>query len=104
MEIQVNLSDIIEGMDAQSDEMSSYLNLKTGKIVMISEHEFSMAQFEEEAEELSEWEQEAVKTARGILESDDYVELPSKWDIHEYRLMERFCQDQSEANLLSRPI
>lgn len=29
---------------------------------------------------------------REALESDDYVELPSQFDIHEWSIMERFCR------------
>lgn len=97
----------MDGMDSQSDEMSSYLSKKTGKIVMISEHEFSTAESEESLEDLSDWEREAVETARAILESNEYIALPSKWDIHEYRLMERFClsrEDEQISEMLYRAI
>ncbi len=32
-----------------------------------------------------------IEKARVVLDSDDYVELPTKFDIHEYRIMEEFC-------------
>jgi hypothetical protein len=36
------------------------------------------------------WQREAVTEARCILESDDWLELPSKFDIHEWEIMDQF--------------
>jgi len=38
--LRVKLSDLIEGMDFQSDEQSSFLNLTTGDVVSITDEEF----------------------------------------------------------------
>jgi pimeloyl-ACP methyl ester carboxylesterase len=43
--------------------------------------------------ERQDWEQEVFEQAKEVLWSDDYLELPSKFDIHEYKIMERFCLD-----------
>ena len=37
--LRVKLSDLIEGMDLQSDERSSFLNLTTGEVVAITDEE-----------------------------------------------------------------
>ncbi len=99
MSIQIKLSDIVEGMECQSEETSSYLNTKTGEIVTVYENEFGTAAFEEDTEELLEGEQKSVGTAREISYSDDYTALPSQWDIHEYRIMERFCLSRDDEGI-----
>ena len=43
------------------------------------------------SDELSEWRDEIVQDAKKVLSSDDYLEIPSQFDIHEYEIMERFC-------------
>jgi len=92
MDIRVKLSDIIIGMECQSDDSSSYLNKNTGEIVMISDEELQAAEDGDSLEKYPEWQQEIIKIAQDILESyENYVALPSKFDIHEYRIMERFC-------------
>ena len=89
---QVKLSDIIEGMESQSDESSFYLNKKTGEIIAILDEEFRAAEDDDPIETFPEWQQPSIKIAQEILESaGDYVALPSKFDIHEYSIMERFC-------------
>ena len=44
MSIRVKLCDIIEGMESQSDESSSYLNKNTGEVVLIGYEEMSAAE------------------------------------------------------------
>jgi hypothetical protein len=87
----VKLDAIIEGMESQSDEIISYLNKKTSEVIIISDEEFSAAEFEEPMEDFPEWQQEQIKIAKEILETDDYIALPDKYEIDEYHIMERFC-------------
>jgi hypothetical protein len=35
--------------------------------------------------------------ARGVLASEDYIPLPSKFEIHEWSIMERFAQSLTNA-------
>ena len=37
------------------------------------------------------WQHDALRIAKDILATDDYLAIPSRFDIHEYRIMERFC-------------
>ncbi len=34
-----------------------------------------------------------MQTAQHVLESDQFLELPSKYDIHEYGIIEAFCEE-----------
>jgi hypothetical protein len=88
----VKLDDIIEGMECQSDESQSYLDKRTGTVVSISDEEIQAAEDNEPIEDFPEWQQDLIKIANNILaETGDYIGLPSKFDIHEYSIMERFC-------------
>jgi hypothetical protein len=44
--LRVKLSDLIEGMDFQSDERSSFLNLTTEEVVSITDEELRVAEEE----------------------------------------------------------
>jgi len=98
----VELDKIIEGIELQSDETVSYLNKKTGEVVTITDQEFSAAEDNEPIEHFPEWEHENIKTAKEILETDDYISLPSKFDIHEYNIMERFCLSITDEEIRDR--
>ena len=92
MAIRVKLDDIIEGLECQSDERLSYLDKRTGTVVLISDEEIQAAEDNEPIEDFPEWQHNQVKIAKEILaETGDYIGLPSKFDIHEYSIMERFC-------------
>ena len=91
MDIRVKLDDIVQELDLQFDEMSSYLNSKTGDIVSISFEELRAAENEEPAEKFPTWQQENIRIANEILEEDYFISLPTKFDLNEYEIMERFC-------------
>ena len=104
MTIRVKLSDITGGMESQSDENSSYLDKETGEIVLISDDEIQAIEDNDSLEDFPDWEQENLSIAREIInETDRYLELPTKFDINEYEIMERFClslEDPQMSELL----
>ncbi|MBA7522809.1 hypothetical protein ES705_14929 [subsurface metagenome] len=104
MAIRVKLDDIIDGMECQSDESSSFLNKKTGEVVLISDYEMQAAEDDELLEDIPDWEQDQVRIAREILAATgQYISLPSKFDIDDYSIMERFCMsldNQKISNIL----
>jgi len=92
MEVPVKLSDIIEGLESQSDESASFLNKKTGEVVLMTDYAMRAAEENEPFEDVPDWEKELVSIAREILaDTGDYIQLPTKYDIDEYSIMENFC-------------
>ena len=91
----VKLKDIIDAMDMQMEEYRSYLNKETGVILSVSTEELSIAEESEEDDDFSEypnWQQESIKDALDVIvNGDNYIELPDKWEINEYDIMEDFC-------------
>ncbi len=99
----VKLSDIIDAIEIMTDESSSYLNMKTGEVVMITDEEMGAAEEDEPLEEYPEWQRESIETAKKVLETEDYISLPDKFDVHEYSIMERFClsiDDEKIRNIM----
>ncbi len=96
MSIAVSLAEVVEVLELAHDEMSSYVNQKTGKVVSIPHDELRLAE-EEKTDDLPEWEREVVAQARDILDSDDWLELPGKFEIHEWEIMSRFGQSLENA-------
>ena len=99
MPVQVKLQDILEGMDFQSDEQSSLLNLTTGDVVSITDEELRAAENDEPLEDFPEWQHDAIHIARDIVEMDHYLALPTKFDIHQYHIMERFCVSVDDEDM-----
>ena len=85
-----------------SDENHVYLNKLTGKIITITDDDFAMAENADDDEfevengvDLSEYSDleidffQEVKKVAAL--DDDYLKLPSKLEIDEYEIIERFC-------------
>lgn len=107
MDKRVDLDKIIEQMEFQTDETSSYLNKKTGELVLISDSEFRAVENEEPLDEYPQWQHENLKEAKRILETDQYIRLPTQFDIHEWAIMKDFCysvQDEEIRNSLLNAI
>jgi hypothetical protein len=107
METRVKLDDVINGLDLQDDYVTAYLDRNTGAVVPIDEN---MVPFSgrDEPDELADWERELIEIPREYESgSKRYVKLPSKWDIHEWEIMRRFCdtvEDERVRELLLRAI
>jgi hypothetical protein len=97
--IRVKLKDLIEGMDFQSDERSSYLNTTTGEVVSITDEELRAAEEEASLEDFPDWQHDAIRIAGEILVTDRYLQLPDRFEIHEYQIMERFCLAVDEDDI-----
>jgi len=67
------------------------LNCETGTVVSITGEELRAAEEDAPLEDLPEWQHEALRIAKDILETAHYLALPDKFAIDEYRIMERFC-------------
>ncbi len=89
-QMPVSLREILEGMEFQSDEVTAYLHRPTGRVLSVSDEALQAA--EEGAGAESGVEEFELTDARGIVEAgDDYLPLPDRLEIDEYRMMERFA-------------
>jgi hypothetical protein len=102
----VKLQDIVDGMELQFEGSYTYLNRKTCEVITVSQEDLRTAEEEEEEtfKELPDWQQEDLKVAVDIIENfEDYEELPNKFEINEYDMMENFCyslENQRNMDLL----
>ena len=100
MKRRAKLSDLIEGIEFQSDERMSYLNQETGEVVSLSDEEFRAADEGAPIEAFPEWQRSNIRIAQEIrLGKKGYLALPSQFDLDEYHLMEEFCLSRSDAQL-----
>lgn len=95
----VKLQHVVDEMDAISDELHAYLNRKTGELITISNNELEAAEAVDDLDSYSGWDQEAIQAAQNVLNTDNYLRLPSKFDLHEYSIMERFCYEIEDTEL-----
>jgi len=94
MAAKVSLNQVIEALELASDEMSWFVSKQTGQVVMVSHEAMRLAE-DDSNTDLPDWQEEEVHTAKDVLESTDWLGLPSKFDVHEWEIMSRFGQSLS---------
>lgn len=96
----VSLQAVVDEMDVFGDEMTAYINKKTGELFTVGDEEAGYIEDGDEDDDfIPEWQKEILPKVREVLESDDFVPLPDKFEIHEYSIMERFCLSMEDDDL-----
>ena len=95
----ISLREVVDKMQIGSDELHSYLNKVTGELITISNDDISVIESGDDWGGYPDWQQDILRDAQKVLSSDDYLSLPSQFDIHEYEIMERFCLSLEDERL-----
>ena len=97
MTIIVSLREIVEAMELPNEEWASYLDPDTGEIVTVTDEDRRLVEEAVDADELPDWQREMLPKAREALESERFLPLPDKFEIHEWAIMERFARSREDA-------
>ena len=115
MTVVVSLRDLVDELQMLPNEGTAYLHKVSGRIITITDDDVAMVEVDEleeefdkeleetidvaEGEDLS-WEIQYLQDVKRILADDaDYLGLPSRFDIHEYEIVERFCLSISDGKV-----
>ena len=98
----VSLRAVVQEMDVHGDQHHAYLNKRTGELVTIGDEEIDIIESGDNIEDYPELQQEAIRKTQEVLASEEYLPLPSKFDIHEYAIMERFSRSRDDRELRER--
>jgi len=89
---KAKIKDIIEEMEMQIDGYRSFINTRTGEVISVSEDDLRDAEDEKPINNLHDWQIVNLEIANEIVENfEDYKELPTKYEINEYEIIEDFC-------------
>ena len=97
MAVIVSLSDVIEQMDLMTDEATAYINRKTGELIALTDEELALVEDPDETADAPQWQKDLLPKAREVLASEDFIPLPSKFEIHEWSIMERFARSLTDV-------
>jgi hypothetical protein len=98
MAIVISLREVIEAMETTNEDCVSYLDPETGEIITVTEEERHLVE-EESLENVPEWQREMLPKIRTALESDRFLELPDRFDIHEWSIMDEFSRAQGSERI-----
>jgi len=90
----VSLNDIVQEMQIISDANMVYFQRSSGRFILISDEYIWAAESDAPLDDRPEWEQEIIRETADFLyreDDGDDVPLPTRYDIHEYDIMTRFC-------------
>jgi hypothetical protein len=96
----VKLQAVVDEMDILDDEMTAYINKKTGELYAVTDED---QQYVEDGYDdndfIPDWQREILPKVREVLESEDFVPLPDNHEINDYSIMERYCYGIDDAAL-----
>ena len=92
MPATVRLNDIVDALEMQFDEASSFLDLDTGQVEIVSHALLREAEESgDERPDLPTWQKHEWEIAKRIASTDRFQELPTKFEVHEWAIMQDFC-------------
>ena len=99
MAVVISLREIADAIDSLSDDWEAYLDPDTGEIVTVTDEERRLVEEGALDDDLPEWQREMLPKVRAALESDRFLLLPDRFEIHEWAVMERFSRAQENERV-----
>jgi hypothetical protein len=95
----VSLRQVVDELDILTDESCAYLNRQTGELYALTDEVAGMVEDDADPEGVPEWLSDDVPKIREILESEDWLALPTTFDIHEWAIMDGFARSIDDSDL-----
>jgi hypothetical protein len=93
----VRLEDVVEALDMPED-WEVFLDPETGEIIAVTEEErFSLEAEEQDPDDLPDWEEDALAQARRAMASERMLQLPDRFEVHEWDLMRQFAESRAPS-------
>jgi len=99
----ISLRDVVEALDLQSDELTSYLDPDSGEIITFNEEEAVMAERDDWAH-APDWMREQLPKIKRALKNDRALPLPDRAHIDEWRMMLDFADERANSNIRAQLI
>ncbi len=88
----VLLRAVVDEMEIAPEDWSSYVDRSNGEVVGLANDVIAYAEGGGDPEDyIGNGTKECLELARRICDTEDFVPLPSKFDIHEWSIMRDFC-------------
>ena len=100
MPATVRLDEIVDALEMQFDESSSFLDLDTGQVETFSSDLLRDAEESgDEEPDLPAWQKEEWEMARRVVSGGRFRELPTKFDVHEWEIMQEFSRSVESGSI-----
>lgn len=95
----ISLRLVVDELGSTLEESTVYLDRRTGEFVCLTEEQFRAVERGQPIDSYPDWERPLIRLAAEIEDSPHHVALPTKFDIDEYHVMERFCLSLADPHL-----
>ena len=94
MPATVRLNDIVDALEMQFDESSSFVDRDTGQVETVSHVLLREAEEsgDDEEPDLPTWQKQEWEIAKRIVSTDHFQRLPTKFEVHEWAIMQDFSR------------
>ena len=99
MAVIVPLIKIVDELETLSTGWTAYLNRATGELFTIHGDEADVPDEDADPASLNDWEREYLAKVREIEESEDWLAMPTSFDIHEWAIMDDFSRTIEDARI-----
>jgi len=98
MAVTVSLREIVEELTILPDEATLYLDSSTGELFALGDEEAGLVE-DGRDEELPDWLADELPRIREVLYSERWLAMPTRFDVHEWAIMDAFAREQADADL-----
>ena len=93
----ISLREVVDALDLQSDELSSYLDPESGEIITFNAEQAGIAK-NGNWSNTPEWMRESLPRIRKALEDGRMLPLPDRAHIDEWRMMQDFAEQHEDCH------
>ncbi len=98
MAAMVSLHEVVDELEALGDESAAFVNRNTGEVYSVRDEEAGMIDDGVDTGDVPEWLSDEMPRIREVLESEDWLPLPTRFDIHEWAIMDGFAHSIEDAD------
>jgi len=99
MAVTVSLRRVVDELEAQTEGSTAFLNRETGDVYTLREEEAGLVEDGIDLDDLPDWQRDDVDGVREVLESEDWLPLPTSFDVHEWAIMDEFSRSIDDPDL-----
>jgi len=99
MAVAVSLRRVVDELEAQTEGSAAHLNRETGDLYTLREEEAGLVENDADLDDLPDWQRDDVDGVREVLESEDWLPLPTSFDIHEWPIMDESSRSIDDPDL-----
>ena len=99
MAVAVSLRRVVDELEVLMDDCTAYLNRQTGEFYALQDDEAGLVEDGASLEDSPAWRRDEIPRIHEVLESEDWLPLPTTFDIHEWAIMDEFARSIDDSDL-----